>query len=72
MTLQAGQAVKREDKHGVIKEVRGEYATVAWHVKQAKGTASAGMSEGGLREPLDGLVPDSLCPHCKEFLAPVK
>jgi hypothetical protein len=68
MTLQAGQAVKREDKHGVITAVRAEGVTVAWHVKQAKGTASAGMSEGGLYEPLEGLEPDSLCPHCEGFL----
>ncbi len=69
MKPQVGDAVKGKDKlHGVITEVRADGLTVAWHLKKATALHKAGMSKGTLRASLDGLEPDSPCPHCNDFL----
>jgi hypothetical protein len=68
MELRVGQAVKRADHpHGVITEVRTDGVTVAWHAKNADGTARAVRKEGTLREPLGDFVPDTRCPDCDDF-----
>ena len=76
MTLSVGSVVTRKDRppseHAVITEASQGSVTVAWHLKQATSLGPAGMSMGKVYDNPAVLVPDVACPHCKDFLVPVK
>jgi hypothetical protein len=73
MALRVSSAVSRKGRpHGVITALDAPDATVAWHLKEASLSMRAGTATATAIELVEDLVPDSTCPYCKEFLAPVK